>query len=74
MFQRPFAETPGTAQIISDLSLSANMNKDLKLWNLTMNGAFTVKSFYCFLDEGGLRCPIAKFFFERPMSEEGQYF
>lgn len=35
---------------------------DKKWWRLTGNGAFSVKSFYNFLNDGGLHCPVARFF------------
>lgn len=35
---------------------------DHKRWMLTRNGTFLVKSFYNFLNDGGLRCSTAKFF------------
>lgn len=31
-------------------------------WMLTGNGIFFVKSFYNFLNDGGVRCPVARFF------------
>lgn len=35
---------------------------DKKWWRLTGKGSFSVKSFYTFLNDGELCCPIAKFF------------
>lgn len=34
-------------------------NRDKKWWSLTANGSFSVKSFYNFLNDGGIRCPIS---------------
>lgn len=34
---------------------------DKKWWRLIGNGAFSVKSFYNLLNDGELRCPIARF-------------
>lgn len=39
---------------------------DSKRWRLSGNGSFTVKSLYNFLNDGGLRCPIARFFWRKP--------
>lgn len=35
---------------------------DRKRWICCENGLFSVKSFYSFLTDGGLRCPVARFF------------
>ncbi|XP_039130839.1 uncharacterized protein LOC120267212 [Dioscorea cayenensis subsp. rotundata] len=37
---------------------------DIKRWSLTGNGIFSVKSFYNFLNDGGLRCDVSGFFLE----------
>lgn len=62
----PFVENPFAAQTISDMGMHGVMDKDLRRWSLTKNGTFSVKSFYSLLNEGGLRCPIAKFFWRGP--------
>lgn len=36
--------------------------EDLKSWKLSSSGSFSVKSFYNFLVDGGLRCPVVGFF------------
>lgn len=58
----PFMDALDTVQLFSGLGLSAEIDKDLKLWSLMMNGVFTIKSFYYFHNEGGLRCAIANYF------------
>lgn len=35
---------------------------DKKRWMLTTNGSFSLKSFYNFLNDGGMRCSVARFF------------
>lgn len=45
------------ARIMIELvTLLRNVGRDEKRWKLTANGVFTVKSFYNFLNDGGLRC------------------
>lgn len=40
----------------------ASKERDKKWWRLTGNGLFFVKSFYRMLIDGGLRCPVSRFF------------
>lgn len=47
---------------------------DTKRWRLTGNGCFTVKSFYTFLNDCGLRCPVVKFFWKSTCPKKNQYF
>ncbi|XP_039123372.1 uncharacterized protein LOC120259989 [Dioscorea cayenensis subsp. rotundata] len=39
-----------------------NLLGDKKKWRLTGNEIFSVKTFYNFLIDGGLRCPVSRFF------------
>ncbi|XP_039134175.1 uncharacterized protein LOC120271557 [Dioscorea cayenensis subsp. rotundata] len=54
-----FASNSVTRSTCLGLNLGDDNEKDQKLWSLTANGSFSVKSFYCRLNEGGLRCPLA---------------
>lgn len=46
--------------ILDRLRATVHETGDCKRWMLTGNGSFTVKSFYKFLDDGGLCCARAK--------------
>lgn len=52
----PFEVLPIIRRSINMINASVNRGEDKKSWRLTSNNAFTVKSFYHFLNDGGLRC------------------
>ncbi|XP_039126955.1 uncharacterized protein LOC120263117 [Dioscorea cayenensis subsp. rotundata] len=65
-----FEETPFNANpVLADLRVRLRRPLgdlgDKKWWTLTGNGSFSVKSFYNFLNDGGLRCPVADFFWRQ---------
>ncbi|XP_039127495.1 uncharacterized protein LOC120263599 [Dioscorea cayenensis subsp. rotundata] len=61
-----FVNEPEVVQIRSRLNVVSMGYSDLKVWGLMANGAFSVKSFYGLLNEGGLRCPMANTFWKGP--------
>lgn len=58
----PFSGYRETWQVRDRLRLLGGELGDKKWWILKGNGVFSVKSFYNFLNDGGLRCPVMKFF------------
>ncbi|XP_039130345.1 uncharacterized mitochondrial protein AtMg00310-like [Dioscorea cayenensis subsp. rotundata] len=60
--QPPFVCSPLLNLIRDTLRAPNSSAPDKKIWRLTGNGAFSVKSFYYFICDGGVRCPVAKFF------------
>ncbi|XP_039117658.1 uncharacterized protein LOC120253386 [Dioscorea cayenensis subsp. rotundata] len=60
----PFCEDADLVQIRDRWRNSGNDVKDIKRWALNGTGAFSVKSLYNFLIDGGVRCEIAKFFWK----------
>lgn len=58
----PFSGDPEACAIRERLQRSGRDVRDTKRWKLTGNGSYLVKSFYSFLNDDGLRCPISKFF------------
>lgn len=57
----PFAVDLDAISIWDKLLNSRWDVRDTKSWKLTGNRFYSVKSFYCFLNDGGLRCLISKF-------------
>lgn len=47
---------PDLSNLINDTIGHLTPRKDEKRWSLTANGNFSVKSFYNFLNDGGLQC------------------
>lgn len=43
-------------RLLANLSSSVLLAEDRRLWRLSSNGSFTVKSFYNFLNDRGLHC------------------
>lgn len=63
MFDEPFLSEFGDISHIRErVCGAANASGDQKRWRLAGNEQFSVKSFYNFLIDGGLRCQDAKFF------------
>lgn len=58
----PFLENEVFQHIKDCLQESDGVMCDKKLWRLTGNGVFLLKSFYSFLIDGGVRSPVAKVF------------
>lgn len=58
----PFSENLETRHHRDLLRMNFGETVYKKWWNLTMNGAFSVKSLYNFLNDGGLRCLVVRFF------------
>lgn len=58
-----YLEYAGIQCYADRLNRDSEGEMDVKTWKLTKNGDFSVKSFYTFLIDGGLRCPVAKFFY-----------
>lgn len=57
----PFRENLEVERFLEASNLRAGLQKeDLKWWNLTPNGLFIVKSFYTFLIDGRVKCPISR--------------
>ncbi|XP_039146846.1 uncharacterized protein LOC120284108 [Dioscorea cayenensis subsp. rotundata] len=61
-----FDSDPLLLQLLYRLCLADGSDQDSKVWSLTANGIFSVKSFYCLLNDGGLRCSIANSFWKGP--------
>lgn len=70
----PFANDPEAMQFLSSINLANESDKDMKTWSLTANGAFSVKSFYGLLNEGGLRCSLANAFWKGPCPKKVNIF
>ncbi|XP_039123614.1 uncharacterized protein LOC120260240 [Dioscorea cayenensis subsp. rotundata] len=70
----PFVSDPDVMHILSCLNLESRRDCDRKVWGLTANGSFSVKSFYGLLNEGGLRCPIAHTFWKGPCPKKVNIF
>lgn len=66
LHQHPFSEDRECRTLGERLQMSVDVRLDNKRWKLTGKGAFSVKSFYNFLNDGGLRCLIARFFWRKP--------
>lgn len=49
---------PYRERLLSD----SRFDRDKKLWLLSLKGSFSVKSFYTFLIDGGLLCPMSGWF------------
>ncbi|XP_039120313.1 uncharacterized protein LOC120256691 [Dioscorea cayenensis subsp. rotundata] len=64
--RQPFSSDHEFVLFLANRNFPFGPRKDLKLWSLTVNRSFSVKSFYDRLNDGGLRCPIAKFFWKGP--------
>ncbi|XP_039123641.1 uncharacterized protein LOC120260266 [Dioscorea cayenensis subsp. rotundata] len=60
--QAPFSANLDIQNTLSRIQGLDGSGGDRKWWRLTGNGTFSVKSFYSFLIDGGLRCPVARFF------------
>lgn len=58
----PFSGVPEACAIRERLERSGQDARDTNWWKLTRNGSCSVKSFYSFLNDGGLQYPISKFF------------
>ncbi|XP_039129083.1 uncharacterized protein LOC120265272 [Dioscorea cayenensis subsp. rotundata] len=56
----------GRHPFASNLNSSVGLDKDARLWSLATNGSFSIKSFYEHLNDGGLRCSMAKAFWKGP--------
>lgn len=68
--EAPFIENQDTWQFKDHLRAIGGESGDKKQWMGTGNDIFSVKSFYNFLNDGGLRCPIAKFFWRNSCSRK----
>ncbi|XP_039145636.1 uncharacterized protein LOC120282866 [Dioscorea cayenensis subsp. rotundata] len=67
LVQQPFSDEHTDSEMLLVNWISpAGLDKDVRFWSLNANGSFSVKSFYDRLNDGGLRCPIAKFFWKGP--------
>lgn len=60
----PFAGDVDVRPIRERLRTSINPSGDIKWWRFSRNGVFTVKSFYNFLIDEELRCPVIRFFWQ----------
>lgn len=60
----PFVDNPCVMQIKDQMCTSRGNLSDKKQWQLTGNDSFSVKSFYSFLNDGGLHCLAVIFFWE----------
>ncbi|XP_039122026.1 uncharacterized protein LOC120258641 [Dioscorea cayenensis subsp. rotundata] len=58
--EQPFCEDVDVADIQEQRRTRRHDENNKKRWSLNGNGQFTVKSFYNFLNDGGLRCNVAK--------------
>lgn len=58
----PFSDYQDTSLFLDRIRGHNGELGDEKRWCLTGNGVFSVKSFYNFLNDGGLRCQVPKFF------------
>lgn len=58
----PFLGNVETGHIRHRVRMAVNPIGDIRRWRLTGNGIFSVKSFYNFLIDGGLRCQVSRFF------------
>lgn len=52
----PLGDSPRECSLIASFSLQNSTDRDVRHWKLSPNGVFSVKSFYHFLNDGGLRC------------------
>ncbi|XP_039113709.1 uncharacterized protein LOC120249266 [Dioscorea cayenensis subsp. rotundata] len=52
----PFGDFPREGSLITTFRLQNSTIKDGRHWKLSSNGMFSVKSFYQFLNDGGLHC------------------
>ncbi|XP_039120608.1 uncharacterized protein LOC120257033 [Dioscorea cayenensis subsp. rotundata] len=52
----PLGDSPIIRRVFDNLRSSLPLADDRRLWRLTSNGTFTIKSFYSFLNDRGLRC------------------
>ncbi|XP_039141329.1 uncharacterized protein LOC120278666 [Dioscorea cayenensis subsp. rotundata] len=52
----PFGDFPREGSLITTFRLQNSTIKDGRHWKLSSNGMFSVKSFYQFLNDGGIRC------------------
>lgn len=52
----PLREFPSAHNLMEQVHSHTTLEKDVKQWKLSATGVFTVKSFYNFLVDGGLRC------------------
>lgn len=62
--EQPFCEDADIAQTRDWLRTRRHVEKDKKRWTPNVNSLFLVKSFYIFLNDGGLRCDLANFFWK----------
>ncbi|XP_039129000.1 uncharacterized protein LOC120265177 [Dioscorea cayenensis subsp. rotundata] len=62
--EQPFCEEEYIVQIREKWRSNEREEKDKKSWSLIGNGVFSVKSVYNFVNDGGLRCDLAKFFWK----------
>ncbi|XP_039118577.1 uncharacterized protein LOC120254543 [Dioscorea cayenensis subsp. rotundata] len=53
----PRGDYPSLSRLLMGLANHTGPGEDLKRWRLSSNGVFSVKSFYSFLVDGGIRCP-----------------
>ncbi|XP_039130342.1 uncharacterized protein LOC120266746 [Dioscorea cayenensis subsp. rotundata] len=75
LLEKPsFVNEPDVVQILSSLNVASMGDNDKKVWGLTSNGVFSVKSFYGSLNDGGLRCPIANTFWKGPCPKKVNIF
>ncbi|XP_039134367.1 uncharacterized protein LOC120271756 [Dioscorea cayenensis subsp. rotundata] len=58
-------DDPYLAELSTSFRSASGDLPDLKVWKLTADGSFTVKSFYNFLIDRGLRCSITPRIFKR---------
>lgn len=61
---RPFTEWAEGYSSRVMLRNSGEGIRDTKSWNLTRNGTFSVKSLHNFMIDGGLGCPVSRFFWK----------
>ncbi|XP_039140399.1 uncharacterized protein LOC120277606 [Dioscorea cayenensis subsp. rotundata] len=61
---QPYCEDEGVIQFRDRWRARAQDGRDLKKWSINGNGMFSVKSLYNFLNDGGTRCEVAKFFWK----------
>ncbi|XP_039134949.1 uncharacterized protein LOC120272251 [Dioscorea cayenensis subsp. rotundata] len=60
--EQPFIDNEFVRMCSIGVQTADSHSRDIKSWRLTGNGIFSVKSFYNLLIDGGLRCPISRFF------------
>lgn len=63
--EAPFVEHPEIFTFHDRVQTPSVESGDEKWWSLTSNGLFLVKSFYNFLNDGGIRCHALKWFWRR---------